>query len=548
MSLKILVIIPARGGSKGIPRKNVRLMNGKPLISYVISTAKNSSFSPDVYVSTDNSEIATISLQYEAKIINRNSNLADDKTTLDPVIYDALVRCEKENNCTYDLIITMQPTSPLTTVQTLDAAINKFINEKYNTLISVVNKPHLSWTEKDGHVIPAYEKRLNRQQLPKNYLETGAFVIVDRKSITENSRFGEIVGVFEVPERESIDIDDASDWIITESLMKKKKILFRADGYVKLGMGHIYNCITLAYSMIEHEVLFVTKEDCQLGLNKIIDSKFKYRTIKKDEDLFEIIKEYKPDVFVNDCLNTESNYILKLKKLIPRVITIEDLGSGAYVADAVINALYDSPENATDKFYSGYKYVCLRDEFLTTVPKEYSEKVQDIVILFGGTDPSNLNEKTYKATQKIHKKYPEISFNFITGIGYDFEKHGVMTDEQNNIFVYPNVPVVSKYTKNADIAVTSQGRTIYELASMGLPSIVLSQNSREATHSFATMQHGFINLGIGEEIDSDTIASTLTWLIETPNVRKNMHDLMIKCDLKTGLERCKKIILGEYYD
>lgn len=546
--MKTLVIIPARGGSKGIPRKNVRLMNGKPLISYAITTAKQSSFSPDIYVSTDSTEIADISQNYGAKIITRNEALSGDMITLDPVIYDALIRCEKENNTSYDLIITMQPTSPLTTVQTLDTAIQKFIDEKYNTLISVVNKPHLSWTEKDGKVIPAYEKRLNRQQLPKNYLETGAFVIVDRKSITENSRFGERVGVFEVPEREAIDIDDASDWIITESLMKKKKILFRADGYVKLGMGHIYNCITLAYSMIEHEVLFVTKEDCQLGLNKIIDSKFKYRTIKNDEDLFDIINDYKPDVFVNDCLNTEADYILRLKKSVPRVVTIEDLGSGAYAADAVINALYDSPENATDRFYSGYKYVCLRDEFLTAIPIEYSDKVQNIVILFGGTDPSNLNEKTYKAARKIHKKYPDISFNFITGIGYDFEKHGVKTDEENNIFVYPNVPVVSKYTKNADIAVTSQGRTIYELASMGLPSIVLSQNPREATHSFATMRHGFINLGIGEEIDSDTIASTLSWLIETPNVRKNMHELMLKCDLKTGLERCKKIILGEYDD
>ena len=546
--MKILVVIPARGGSKGIPRKNVRLMNGKPLISYAIQTAKSSSFSPDVYVSTDSTEIADISSNYGAKIIDRNQTLAGDMVTLDPVIYDALVRCEKENKCTYDLIITMQPTSPLTSVETLDAAIQKFIDEKYNTLLSVINKPHLSWTEKEDKIVPAYEKRLNRQQLPKNYLETGAFVIVDRKSISENSRFGEKVGVFEVPEKEAIDIDDATDWVMTESLMKKKKILFRCDGYVKLGMGHIYNCITLAYAMTEHDVLFVTREDCELGLKKIIDSKFKYKTIKSEEDLFNIINEYKPDVFVNDCLNTESDYIIKLKKLVSRVVTIEDLGSGAYVADAVINALYDSPENATDKFYSGYKYVCLRDEFLTAVPKSYSEKVENIVVLFGGTDPSNLNEKTYQAAVSIHNNFPDITFSFITGIGYDCEKHGVKTDESKKIYVYPNVPVVSKYTKQADIAVTSQGRTIYELASMGVPSIVLSQNTRETTHSFATMKHGFLNLGLGEIVDTETISNTLTWLIETLNIRKNMHELMLKCDLKSGLERCKKIILGEYND
>ena len=83
---------------------------------------------------------------------------------------------------------------------------------------------------------------------------------------------------------------------------------------------------------------------------------------------------------------------------------------------------------------------------------------------------------------------------------------------------------------------------------MGLPSIVLSQNPREATHSFATMRYGFLNLGLGEVVDPETIKSTLIWLIETPNVRKSMHELMLKCDLKSGMERCKKIILGEYND
>lgn len=546
--MKILVVIPARGGSKGIPRKNVRLMNGKPLISYAIKTAKDSEYNTDVYVSTDSDEIETVAINYGAKIIRRDASLASDAVTLDPVIYDCLIKAEKETGCSYDVVITMQPTSPLTTVATLDGAIKKFLDEKLDTLVSVVNKTHLSWGEKAGKIVPKYEERLNRQLLPKNYLETGAFVIVDRKSITEKTRFGKNVGVFEVPENESIDIDDDSDWIMAESLMKKKKILFRVDGYVKLGMGHIYNCITLAYAMIGQEILFVTREDCELGLKKIRDSNFPYRTIKNEDDLFEIIKDYKPDILVIDCLNTEKNYILKLKEAIPRVITIEDLGSGAYEADAVINALYDSPENATDKFFSGYKYVCLRDEFLTVNCNPYSPIVLNVAVLFGGTDPSNLNEKTYKAAKKLYEKYPNISFHFITGIGYDGQAHGVITDEAKNIFVYPNVPVVTKYTKSADIAITSQGRTIYEIASMGIPAVVLSQNSREATHTFANMKHGFLNLGLGVEVDEETIENTLSWLIDTPNIRKNMHELMLRCDLRSGLNRVKNIILGEYND
>lgn len=546
--MKILVVIPARGGSKGIPRKNVRLMNGKPLISYVIKIAKSSSFAPDVYVSTDSDEIEAIAANYGAMVLKRDATLADDSVTLDPVIFDCLTKVEKENGCSYDAVITMQPTSPLTTVATLDGAIKKFLDERLDTLISVVNKPNLSWSEESGRIVPKYKERLNRQMLPPNYLETGAFVITGRNSITERTRVGKNVGIFEVPEKESIDIDDSSDWIIAESLMKKKRILFRVDGHIKLGMGHIYNCITLAYAMIGHEILFVTREDCELGFKKIKESHFPCRTIKNEEDLFKIIKDYKPDILVNDCLNTEKDYILKLKEKASRVVTIEDLGSGAYEADAVINALYDSPENGTDKFFSGYKYVCLRDEFLTINCNPYTSSVRNVAILFGGTDPANLNEKTYKAARKLHEKYPKISYHFITGIGYDGQAHGVITDESKNIFVYPNVPVVTKYTKNADIAIISQGRTIYEIASMGIPAIVLSQNSREATHTFANMKHGFLNLGLGVEVDEETIANTLSWLIDTPNVRKNMHELMLRCDLRSGLNRVKNIILGEYND
>jgi len=544
--MKILVVIPARGGSKGIPRKNIRLMNGLPLISYAIKTALGSSFNPDVYVSTDSEEIAAVAIKFGAKVLMRDSALAGDMVTLDPVIYDALVKAEKENKCTYDLIITMQPTSPLTSVNTLDKAIKEFISKKYNTLISVVNKPHLSWTEKDNKIVPAFEKRLNRQQLPKNYLETGAFVITDKDSISSSTRIGKKIGVFEVPEKEAVDIDNEADWIIAEAQLKKKRILFRADGYVKLGMGHIYNCITLAYALIGHEILFVTREDCELGLKKIKESLFPYKTIKADKDLFSIVSEYKPDIFVNDCLNSESEYIQKLKELVPRVITIEDLGSGAYAADAVINALYDSPENETSRFYSGYKYVCLRDEFLIAQPKDFSEKVKNIVILFGGTDPSNLNEKTYKAVLRLHEKYPDITFNFITGIGYVTDRHGVVSNPEKNIFVYPDVPAVTKYTGQADMAITSQGRTIYELAVLGIPSIVISQNLRETLHRFASMKHGFLNLGLGDTVDSSSIANTISWLVDTPNIRKNMHNLMLRYDLKSGLSRCKKIILGEY--
>ena len=543
--MRIIAVVPARGGSKGIPKKNIRLMNGKPLISYAISTAKRSRYITNVVVSTDSSEIADVARLYGADIVERGEELSSDLVTLDPVIYHAKCRMEKKSGAKFDIVITMQPTSPLLCVETLDSAIEQFIRSGVDTMISVVNHPHLSWGRDDaGAIVPQYKERKNRQELPPQYMETGAFVIAKDSVVTENTRIGKSVSVFEVDEKESIDIDNANDWILTESLMRRKRVLFRVDGYIKLGLGHVYNCITLAFSMIDHDVLLVTKSDALPGIEKIKETNLPYRTFSTEAELDAIIDAYKPDIWVNDCLNTTAEYIQSLKERVPRVVTIEDLGTGIQEADAVINALYE--ENEPHKnVYSGYRYVCLRDEFLLAKPKAFSERVQNVMVMFGGTDPSNLNRLVYDAVFAYPKEFADVRFNFVTGIGYDNEGHGIITNPERNIFVYPNVPRVTKYLSQADMVVLGQGRSIFEVACMGVPAIVLSQNERETTHSFAQMEHGFLNLGLGKKVDPELISNTLQWLISTAEIRKNMRDLMLKIPLKAGIQRVKQIILGE---
>src|SRR5689334_13164562 len=102
--MNVLVIIPARGGSKGIPRKNLRALAGKPLISYGIRAALASKFSPDVYVSSEDDEILSISRSFGAKVIRRDAGIAGDAITLDPVIYDAYRQAAERERKTYDLI------------------------------------------------------------------------------------------------------------------------------------------------------------------------------------------------------------------------------------------------------------------------------------------------------------------------------------------------------------------------------------------------------------------------------------------------------------
>ena len=542
---KILAVIPARGGSKGIPRKNIRLMHGKPLISYTITNALNCKMITDCVVTTDDFEIASVAHMYGCETVDRDSKLAADAVTLDPVVYDAVIKMEDKKHYSYDVIITLQPTSPLMQINTLNNAIQDFLSNGTDTMISVVNKPHLSWKKCDGKIVPNYEKRLNRQQLPPNYMETGAFFITKRSFVQPNSRLGRSISVFEVPEREAIDIDTIEDWIVSENILGRKNIIFRCDGMKKLGLGHVYNCITMAFSLIGHNILFVTRADCQEGLKKIQSTNMKYVTINSDNDLQNVIDEFKPDIWVNDCLNTDADYILWLKKMVKRVVTIEDLGNGTQYADAVINALYENQSSLCIHTYEGPEYVCLRNEFLLEKPKAFSEKVNRVFIMFGGTDPSNLNYKLYEAAQKIHTIHPDVIFDFVTGIGYDAKKNRLHDLPEKNIYIHDNVMKVSKYMQPADIAVTSQGRTVFEIASLGVPGIILAQNNRELTHTFGTMKNGFLNLGLGVNVSIDAVINTLNWLIDTPNIRANMRLLMLKHDFRHSQNRIKHIVLGD---
>ncbi len=146
----ILAVIPARGDSKGIPRKNVRLLNGKPLIYYAIKHATECPLIDDVAVTSDDEEILSIARRYGVRAIQRAGELALDTVTLDPVIYDALTWMEQEKGTVYDVVVTLQPTSPLLSVQTLSHALEDFVKSSYDTYISVVNKPHLSWSVGSG--------------------------------------------------------------------------------------------------------------------------------------------------------------------------------------------------------------------------------------------------------------------------------------------------------------------------------------------------------------------------------------------------------------
>ncbi len=546
--MKTLIVIPARGGSKRIPRKNVRIMCGKPLIAYSIENAKalreQLHLDVDVAVSTDDEELGGIVKKRGVEVIPRPASLATDSVTLDPVIFHAVNFMEEEKGVRYDIVITMQATSPTLKLDTVKNALEYFEQHDYDTVLSATNKPHLSWgVNEAGEYVKNYEKRLNSQELPPNYLETGGFLITRRECVTESGRIGDRVSIFEIPEDEAVDIDTYSDWVLCENILKRKKIMFRTVGKRSVGMGHVYRCLTLAYKLTGHDVIFAASEDSDIGIEKIRESNFNVIRIKDDADFESVLDRERPDILINDILDTTSEYMRMVNKYAKRVINFEDVGPGAKYADAVINALYEKGEKLHNEYY-GSKYFCIRDEFLEEQPKKFSQKAENVLVIFGGADPSDLTGRLYSICRKLHAGHPDVKFHFLLGFAYPYSDR-IVTCEEDNVYVYKDVKRVSSYMSRMDLAVTSQGRTVYELASMGVPAIVLAQNDREAKHVFAGIQNGFINLGIGDETDDETVVSTIGWLLDTPNVRKEMRRLQLQKDFSKGHERVIRIILDD---
>ena len=542
---KILVVIPARGGSKGIPRKNIRLLNHKPLISYAINIAQSSEYVDDVVVTTDDSEIALLSEKFGASVVRRSDELAGDDVPLDPVVYDAMVQKEKLAFDEYDIVITLQPTSPLLKTSTLDMAIEKFEDFAVDSVLSVVDDRHLSWgfDEKNERYFPNYIERKNRQYLPKDFRETGAILATRRNFVHEDSRLGTNLDLIEVSRQESVDIDNYEDWWIAENYLQKKRIAIVVNAFDEIGTGHVYRCLSIASKLVFHDALFLLDEQHQLGIDIVNSYNYPYKLYDGEDDLIKILSEYSPHIVINDILDTSAEYVTALKDDGYFVVNFEDLGEGTKVADVVFDALYEH-ETSEKNVFTGHKYYILKDEFYFQPQKVVTQNVENVLITFGGTDPNNFTEKVIDSI--LSTSY-DGRINVILGLGYEGLERLIEKYEPNqSVQIYRNVSDISEFMFKADVIFTSAGRTMYEVCSLGVPTICLCQNERELSHVFANESNGFINMGLGVDIERQAIIDEFVNLVNSYENRMEMNQKMLGVDLKDGFENIWSIIREEY--
>ncbi len=225
---KILGIIPARGGSKELPRKNVLPLLGKPLIAWTVEQAKRSKYIDKVIVSTDDKEIAVISKKYGAEIpFFRPKELAeDDSKVIDAILL--IIEWIKQNGMYYDLIILLQPTSPLRTPEDIDNSIKLLFSKNAQAVVSVCeveHHPHLTNTlPEDGSMenflVPEFANK-NRQKLPVFYRLNGAVYLAYLDYLlAKKGFFGDGTYAYLMERKKSIDIDNDIDFKYVEFLLQ----------------------------------------------------------------------------------------------------------------------------------------------------------------------------------------------------------------------------------------------------------------------------------------------------------------------------------------
>lgn len=228
--METVAIIPARGDSKGVPKKNIIPFCGHPLLAWSIGSARRCGQITRVYVSTDCPEISAVAQKYGAVVIKRPSELSTDTATSESAVLHALDEIETTHKLGVAAVVFLQATSPLREASELDGALNRFRRENFDSLFSAAQlEDMLIWREQAGTLESWNYDYLNRKRRQdasgRQFVETGSFYISKPALLRkEGNRLGGRIGLWELPFWKSFEVDSVEGLALCELLMKAHKL------------------------------------------------------------------------------------------------------------------------------------------------------------------------------------------------------------------------------------------------------------------------------------------------------------------------------------
>jgi spore coat polysaccharide biosynthesis predicted glycosyltransferase SpsG len=354
--------------------------------------------------------------------------------------------------------------------------------------------------------------------------------------LTTGSRFGERVELELVSGAEAVDIDTRDDWALAEYHLAHRDVLFLVAGYPAIGLGHVQNALAVANELVRHRVRFLVGANSDLAASVLAGHHYEVLRPASDDMVAEALA-LGPDVVVNDRLDTVAEDTDRLHAAGVTVISFEDLGDGADEADLVINAIYPDASHRPGH-HVGPRFFLARPEFRQVEPRPVADRVEHLLITFGGTDPGDLTRRTLAA---IAGPAADRGINIEIVLGPGFEGD-IDATPLPAVTVSRSVPDMAERIRDADLVITSAGRTIFEVACLGTPAIVIAQNDRELTHVFASAENGFRHLGLAVDVSGASITRAFLDLVDDRQARMEMRRRMMREDLRGGTARVVRLI------
>ncbi len=461
----VLAIIPVRGGSKRIHRKWAQLIGGKPMLQWTIDVARGAQGIDRLVVCTDDPEVASYAALRGVEVIDRPAELAKDDVPLAAVFTYVTEKLEWKGT-----VAVLQATCPLLSSETLTQTIQTFQEKRPSDwVITSAPQSHIFW-QNGKPIVP----RINSQDLAKNAVqvsrESGAIQIMtaDYARTQKGTQ-----STLPIPAAEALDIDTFADLEEARLAVGKRTILFHVLASKEKGSGHLRRSLQLSEALGYHRIVWAKDMLEDWALEEAM----------RRQVTFVDPHGITPDLVIIDALDAAHQlapfYASKGIKVM--VFECSD-GTAQRFADEYVDEFVDP------------KTTILRPEFRCLPPYEVRPAGRKVLVTFGGTDPTGMNERVEKL------------------VAGDAKADVISLPAQKKV-------VMAELMRNADLVVTSQGRTVHEAAALGVPCLSIAVNERESRHAKLP---GVVYLGLAATLADMAILDTVNRLLDSPALRREM--------------------------
>jgi spore coat polysaccharide biosynthesis predicted glycosyltransferase SpsG len=481
----------------------------------------------------------------------RPAELAAEIPSLKPVIVHAVRELEaRGERC--DVVLVLQATSPFREAAAIEQAVDKLLESGYDSVVSVTEDRTLAWRDQDGLLVPLFEKEGRREDQPPVYKENGAVVALRRAVLDGQSRFGSRIGYLVLDKRASFTVRDLTDFWMAERLLRQPRILFRVDGSAAIGMGHVYRSLAIADALREAsraEIAFLMTADHAEGMRTVSRYGYPVRVAASGAlaTLLEHVRDFAPEILVNDLPAIEDAYLRALAHIgaatVNLVDTLDDLEKTEQYAQVIVSVMSEERETP-EGFYGGPAYAILRRHFRDEREKEIRPDPRMVLLSFGGSDPQGL---TLKAARALVGLPPGIELVAVAGPAFpwprEFEALAATLARRVPLIHQAEGHIVDLMLE-ADLVLCSGGMSVYEIAALGTPGIVLGQNLREDARMRGFARHGSIDyLGLGTDVSEAEVLQAAAALLADPERRRAMSAAGRRLVDGMGAARAAELVL-----